>query len=60
MAIIFVGSSGVTDNGRRTAKFPVGTTAERPSSPEKGMIRINTDNKQVEYYDGTEWKVISE
>ena len=30
--------------------LPTGTTAERPSSPHFGMIRINTDGPQVEMY----------
>lgn len=42
-------------------RIPVGTTAQRPASPETGMVRINTDasgytSPIVEYYDGTEWK----
>lgn len=41
-------------------KLPVGTTAQRPESPATGMMRYNTDLGQFEYYDGTEWKTISE
>lgn len=33
-------------------RFPVGTTAQRPESPEVGMIRYNTDQSQFEVYDG--------
>lgn len=36
-------------------KFPVGTTGERPSSPEVGMIRYNTDEESFEVYNGEEW-----
>ena len=32
--------------------LPTGTTAERPGSPELGMIRYNTDFDQFEGYDG--------
>jgi len=44
------------------AKFPAGTTAERPSNPVTGMIRYNKDQAYIEYYDGNreEWISISE
>ena len=37
--------------------IPQGTTAQRPSSPQAGHIRINTDadKNYVEIYDGTTW-----
>ena len=37
--------------------IPQGTTAQRPSSPQAGHMRINTDSdkKYVEIYDGTDW-----
>lgn len=38
-------------------KFPVGTTAQRPT-PETGMHRYNSDTGKVEYYNSTEWKVL--
>ena len=38
--------------------IPSGTTADRPSSPQKGMIRINETKLGVEVYDGSEWKLI--
>ena len=38
--------------------IPSGTTAERPSSPQKGMIRINETKLGVEVYDGTDWQLI--
>ena len=58
MATKFDGSRGVFDNGSETAQFPAGTTAERPDTPEEGMIRFNTDEGQFEVYDGTEWKAL--
>ena len=39
--------------------LPKGTTAQRPTSPVVGMIRQNTDDNVLEYYDGTEWKQIA-
>ena len=37
-------------------KLPSGTTAQRPSSPEKGYSRYNTTNNKLEFWDGTEWQ----
>jgi hypothetical protein len=36
-------------------RHPVGTTAQRPSSPAAGMIRFNVNSNDYEYYTGTEW-----
>jgi len=36
-------------------KLPGGTTAQRPSSPAVGMIRFNTEELQVEVYNGSSW-----
>jgi len=36
-------------------QLPSGTTAQRPSAPTTGEWRFNTDDKFVEYYDGTYW-----
>ena len=35
--------------------LPKGTTAQRPGTPEQGMIRFNTDYNWVEWYTGTKW-----
>lgn len=32
-----------------------GTTAQRPASPEQGMLRLNIDTAQVEFYSGSAW-----
>ena len=48
----------VTVNGTGAMKLPVGTTAERPSTPVAGDIRYNTTNEQAEVYSGTEWKAV--
>jgi hypothetical protein len=34
---------------------PVGTTAERPATPQNGMMRYNTTIPQLEVYIGTNW-----
>ena len=36
-------------------KLPVGTTAQRPSSPFVGMIRFNSELLQVEVWNGSSW-----
>jgi len=42
-----------------SAILPVGTTAERPSSPSNGMIRFNTETQQVEYYFEGNWTILT-
>ena len=34
---------------------PSGSTAERPSHADPGMMRFNTDSGHLEYYNGVEW-----
>jgi len=36
--------------------IPVSTTANRPSSPEVGMLRYNTNNSKYETYSGSTWE----
>ena len=43
----------IDDTGAIT--LPVGDTLSRPSNPELGMIRFNTDNDVVEFYNGINW-----
>lgn len=38
--------------------LPTGTTAQRPVSPNAGMIRYNTDISQFEGYSGSSWQPI--
>jgi len=45
-----------TITGTDASKLPSGTTAERPSSPEKGMIRHNSTFNTLEYWNGTYWR----
>lgn len=44
---VFIGTGGVI--------MPVGTTAERPTPPQQGMLRFNTDDARFENYNGEEW-----
>ena len=45
------------DMGSRTDAVivPKGTTAQRPASPQTGMLRYNTSLGRMEYYNGTTW-----
>lgn len=45
-------------NGTGALKIPVGTTAERPSSPLSGQIRFNSTTTDAEIYDGSIWKAV--
>lgn len=36
-------------------KIPTGTTAERPTIPEPGLVRFNTSDKRIEIYNGDWW-----
>ena len=38
-----------------SVSLPSGNTTERPSSPEGGAIRWNSDNSAIEAYNGDEW-----
>ena len=51
MPINIDGSKGIRQNTTEVTKIPVGTTAQRPANPELGMIRFNTDQGLVEWYD---------
>ena len=49
-------NDGVLDIDTDTAIIlPVGTSAQRPSTPLDGMLRFNDDDDKVEVYDGTDW-----
>ena len=41
--------------GTASIKVPVGTTAERPATPDAGFVRFNTDLNTFEGYNGAEW-----
>ncbi len=38
--------------------IPVGTTAERPATPQQGVVRWNTDLNKAEVYNGTAWTAL--
>ena len=53
------GTGGVIINNNTSLKIPVGTDADRPSSPTNGMIRYNTTRSQYEGWNGTYWLKLS-
>lgn len=60
MASTISGSTGVTadtlvSTGTGALTLPVGTTAQRPSTPATGMARFNSTLGIAEYYNGTSW-----
>ena len=56
-AYINVNGTLEVESGSSQFCLPKGTTGQRPTSPAAGMIRYNTDSSQLEWYNGTEWKV---
>jgi len=48
---------GQFDNSENTGAmlFPVGTTAQRPGTPQSGMVRFNSTTSRFEGYNGSEW-----
>jgi len=45
-----------TNINQGSLELPSGTSAERPSSPQLGQVRYNTDKKLVEFYNGDSWQ----
>jgi len=41
-------------------RLPVGTTAQRPESPDNGMLRYNVNNSALEYWSGSAWVTITD
>jgi len=39
--------------------LPKGTTNQRPATPQPGMIRFNTSENSIEYYNGSEWLLVN-
>ena len=59
MAIDRINISTVSDDQNTSTgaiDIPVGTTAQRPSSPTSGNIRYNTTISAAELYNGTAWE----
>lgn len=46
-------------NANSAVTIPSGTTAQRPGSPEAGMIRFNTELAQLEGYNGSDWQQLA-
>lgn len=67
MAITISGGSGgsanisgadsgvIVGNTDGALTLPTGNTDQRPGTPAEGMVRFNTDNNELEQYNGTEW-----
>jgi hypothetical protein len=51
-------SGGLTLPGVEYVKVPVGTTAQRPSSPVNGYMRYNTNFERLEQYADGQWQSI--
>lgn len=51
-------SGSVVLSGTGYLDLPTGTTAQRPGSPNSGMIRFNSDLTTFEGYNGTAWGAI--
>ncbi len=49
------GASAFRLESTSAVQVPVGTEAQRPATPEAGMIRFNSDADKYESYDGTNW-----
>lgn len=49
---------GITIQNDGEVKLASGTTSQRPSSPQTGYIRYNTETKLVEHYNGSQWESI--
>jgi len=46
----------ISDSG--FIQLPLGTTTQRPSSPENGMMRFNSELKTVEVWSGSFWRYL--
>jgi hypothetical protein len=51
---------GLRDENTDYTIFATGTEAQRPQTPEAGMIRHNTDEDALETYNGTSWEIIGD
>ena len=57
--MVLTPSSGIVEiDSTASLRVPRGTVAERPASPELGMIRFNIDDNTFEGYDGN-WRALS-
>lgn len=44
------------DSNTGASLLPSGNTAQRPSSPVTGQMRVNTTTIKLEFYNGSAWK----
>ena len=57
--ILKVNSNSIIELETTSAvKIPAGTEAQRPTSPETGMIRFNTEEEEYEGWNGEEWDAL--
>lgn len=56
--LLAVSGSTLVVNTTESFKLPVGTTAQRPSTPTNGVIRYNSDLNQYEGYGSVGWAPI--
>lgn len=47
-------------NDNNFLKLPIGSSNERPTSPQEGQIRYNSDFNQPEFFDGSTWKLLQD
>jgi hypothetical protein len=45
--------------GTGALRVPVGTTAQQPTTPENGMVRVNSTATALEYYAGAAWNSLT-
>lgn len=53
--LVFDDNGGVTFGNGDSFSIPAGGTANRPSTPNTGELRYNTDTGGLEQYDGANW-----
>lgn len=54
----WVASQTVLTSGTGAVSIPVGTTAQRPGTPNNGDLRVNSDSDYLEMYYNSKWSVI--
>ena len=50
----------LTENVQEAITMPYGTDFNRPANPEEGMVRYNTTQDALEFYNGTIWSVLGD
>ena len=55
-----IAGCGLIMSGTGALTLPNGTTAQRPGTPNAGMIRFNTISSTTEYYNGCDWYSFSD